>query len=383
MSNIEIKRVNGRKELKEFVRFRNDLYRDSEYAVPFLYSDEMATLDEKRNASFECCQAIYYMAYRDGKPVGRIAGIINERANDTWKSKTVRFGWFDFVDDIEVSRRLLDAVETWGRSKGMEIMAGPLGFTDMDREGMLIEGFDRLATMYVNYNYPYYAEHMEQLGGFEKDNDYKEYLIKVPEKVPEKFGKLSAMIEQRYKLHVHKLTRRELQKEGYGHKIFDLLNITYKDLYGFSQLSERQINQLVDSYIRLADLNLISVVEDESNPGQPVGFGVTFPSFSQALRKCQGKLWPTGWWEMLKVALWHRTEVVDLLLIGVLPKYRSKGVNALIFNDIIQQCQRYGFKYAEAMVQMETNEAVQSQWQYLESIQHKRHRCYKKQLIQE
>ena len=383
MNNIEVRQITSRKQLKEFIKFRNDLYRDCEYAVPFLYSEEMATLDKNKNASFECCQTIYFMAYREGKPAGRIAGIINERANEAWKNNTVRFGWFDFVDDIEVSRSLLNAVEEWGHNKGMDVMAGPLGFTDMDREGMLIEGFDQLETMYTNYNYPYYADHMERLGGFEKDNDYKEYLIKVPEKIPEKFGKLSAMIEQRYNLHAHQLTRREILKEGYGRKIFDLLNITYKNLYGFSQLSERQIKQLVESYMRIADVNLISVIEDGNNPGKPVGFGVTFPSFSQALRKCNGNLWPLGWWEMLKVALWHRTEVVDLLLIGVLPEYRSKGVNALIFNKLIQQCQEYGFKIAEALPQMETNEGVQSQWQYLESIQHKRHRCYKKQLIKE
>ena len=378
MSNISIKRVTNRKELEQFVQFYYDLYRGNDCAVPFLYSDEMDTLRKDKNPSFECCDAEYFMAFKDGKIVGRVAGIINHRANERWDRKLVRFGWFDFVDDTEVSEALLKAVEDWGRGQGMTEIAGPLGFIDTDREGMLVDGFDQLSTMYVNYNYPYYPKHMERLSGFEKDNDYVEMKVKVPEVVPEKFSKITEMVRKRYGLRVHKFSRRELIDEGYGRKVFDLLNATYKDLYGFSQLSNKQIDKLVNDYIKIADLNLVTAVFDGDNM---VGFGITFPSFSHAMQKTRdGRFLPFGWWHMLKILKWHRTNIVDLLLIGVLPEYRSKGANALIFDDLIRWFQRYNFEWAETGPQMETNEGVLSQWQYLESIIHRRHRCYCKTL---
>ena len=378
MSNISIKRVTNRKELEQFVQFYYDLYRGNDCAVPFLYSDEMDTLRKDKNPSFECCDAEYFMAFKDGKMVGRVAGIINRRANERWDRKLVRFGWFDFVDDTDVSEALLKAVEDWGREQGMTEIAGPLGFIDTDREGMLVDGFDQLSTMYVNYNYPYYPQHMERIGGFEKDNDYVEMKVKVPEVVPDKFSKITEMVRKRYGLRVHKFSRRELVDEGYGRKVFDLLNATYKDLYGFSQLSDRQIDKLVNSYIKIADLNLVTAVFDGDNM---VGFGITFPSFSRAMQKTRdGRFLPFGWWHMLKILKWHRTNIVDLLLIGVLPEYRSKGANALIFDDLIRWFQRYNFEWAETGPQMETNEGVLSQWQYLESIIHRRHRCYRKTL---
>ena len=378
MSNISIKRVTNRKELEQFVQFYYDLYRGNDCAVPFLYSDEMDTLRKDKNPSFECCDAEYFMAFKDGKMVGRVAGIINRRANERWDRKLVRFGWFDFVDDTEVSEALLKAVEDWGRGQGMTEIAGPLGFIDTDREGMLVDGFDQLSTMYVNYNYPYYPKHMERLGGFEKDNDYVEMKVKVPEVVPEKFSKITEMVRKRYGLRVHKFSRRELIDEGYGRKVFDLLNATYKDLYGFSQLSNKQIDKLVNDYIKIADLNLVTAVFDGDNM---VGFGITFPSFSHAMQKTRdGRFLPFGWWHMLKILKWHRTNIVDLLLIGVLPEYRAKGANALIFDDLIRWFQRYHFDWAITGPQMETNEGVLSQWQYLESIIHRRHRCYCKTL---
>ena len=378
MSNISIKRVTNRKELEQFVQFYYDLYRGNDCAVPFLYSDEMDTLRKDKNPSFECCDAEYFMAFKDGKIVGRVAGIINHRANERWDRKLVRFGWFDFVDDTEVSEALLKAVEDWGRGQGMTEIAGPLGFIDTDREGMLVDGFDQLSTMYVNYNYPYYPKHMERLSGFEKDNDYVEMKVKVPEVVPEKFSKITEMVRKRYGLRVHKFSRRELIDEGYGRKVFDLLNATYKDLYGFSQLSDKQIDKLVNSYIKIADLNLVTAVFDGDNM---VGFGITFPSFSHAMQKTRdGRFLPFGWWHMLKILKWHRTNIVDLLLIGVLPEYRAKGANALIFDDLIRWFQRYNFEWAETGPQMETNEGVLSQWQYLESTIVRRHRCYRKTL---
>lgn len=378
MSKIEIKPVTTRQELQQFVQFYYDLYRDNDCAVPYLYSEEMSTLRHDKNTSFECCESQYFMAFKDGQLVGRVAAIINNRANERWDRKQVRFSWFDFVDDQEISAALLQAVEAWGRSKGMTEIAGPLGFIDTDREGMLVDGFDKLSTMYINYNHPYYPQHMEQMEGYEKANDWVELRVKVPEVVPEKFAKITEMVRKRYGLRVHKFSRKELIDGGWGKRIFDLLNETYKDLYGFSQLSDHQIGQLVNDYIKIADLNLVTGVMDGD---KLVGFGITFPSFSRALQKTHdGRFLPFGWWHLLKILKWHKTDTVDLLLIGVLPEYRSKGANALIFDDLIRQFQRYGFDWAETGPQMETNEGVLSQWQYLESTQHRRHRCYRKEL---
>ena len=379
---IEVQKVTTKKELKQFVQFYYDLYRDSEYAVPFLYFDEMATLDKQKNPSFDYCEADYFLARKDGKVAGRVAAIINRRANERWQCRQVRFGWFDFIDDKEVSTALLQTVEEWGRERGMTEMIGPISFIDTDREGMLVDGFDKLASMYINYNYPYYPQHMEQLGGFEKDNDYMECKVKVPERVPDKFHKIAAMIGKRYNLQVRKFTRKELLEDGKGHEIFNIINATYKDLYGYSELSDHQINQLVDQYIKIADLNLVTAVEDWNTPEHKmVGFGITFPSFTSALRKTRdGKLLPFGWWPLLRTLKWHKTSVVDLLLIGVLPEYRAKGANSIIFDDLIQWFQRYNFEYAETGPQMESNEGVLSQWQYLEARVHRKHRCYKKKL---
>ena len=373
---ITIKPVETDQDLKTFIQFYYDLYRSNDNAVPFLYSEELATLRHDKNPSFECCESTYFLAYKDNKVVGRVAAIINKRANERWNCHQVRFGWFDFIDDIEVSTALLKAVEDWGREKGMKEIAGPLGFIDTDREGMLVEGFDQLSTMYINYNYPYYPQHMERIGGFQKDNDYLEYKVKVPEVVPEKFAKITEMVQKRYGLSVHKFTRQELIEGGMGREVFHLLNATYKDLYGFSELSKEQIDKLVNDYIKIADLNLVTAIMDGD---KMVGFGITFPSFSRALQKTRdGRFLPFGWWHLLKILKWHKTDTVDLLLIGVLPEYRSKGANALIFDDLIRQFQRYGFVWAETGPQMESNEGVLSHWQYLESIQHRRHRCYRK-----
>ena len=376
---VEIRKVCTKGELKQFVQFYYDLYRGSEQAVPYLFFDEMATLRRDKNPSFECCEADYFLAFREGKVVGRVAAIINRRANEQWHVNQVRFGWFDFIDDVEVSSALMEAVEQWGRERGMTEIAGPLGFIDTDREGMLVEGFDKLSTMYINYNYPYYPAHIERMGGFEKDNDYVEYLVKVPEDDSYKFHRVAEMVRQRFGLRVHKFTRQELLDGGYGREVFHLLNDTYKDLYGFSQLSQPQIDKLVNDYIKIADLNLVTAIMDGD---RMVGFGITFPSFSRALQKTRdGRLFPFGWWHVLKILKWHKTDTVDLLLIGVLPEYRSKGANALIFDDLIHQFQRYGFRWAEAMPQMESNEGVRAQWQYLDSTQHRRHRCFRKKLI--
>ena len=378
---ITIKKIEDLKGLRDFIQFRYDLYRDDPNDVPYLYSDEEFTLRHDKNASFDDCEADYFMAYRDGKPVGRVAAIINRKANERWQTKSVRFGWFDFIDDIEVSKALLETVAQWGRERGMDKMIGPMGFADTDREGMLIEGFGEYSTAYANYNYDYYPRHIEQIGGFEKDNDWVQCQVKVPERVPEKFGKVAEMVSRRYNLKVHKLSRKELLKEGYGREVFQMLNICYGNLYGFASLGERKVDQLVDQYIRIADLNLVSIIVDGNLNNKMVGFGITFPSLSKAQRKLKnGKLLPFGWIGMLDAIKWHHADTVDMLLIGVLPEYRGKGANALIFNDLIQQYNRYGFKWAEAMPQMETNDHMLGQWQYLEANYHRRLRSYKKTL---
>ena len=381
MSSIQIKRVETKKDLKRFIEFHYDLYKGNPYDVPNLYSDEVNTLSKNKNAAFDFCEAEYYLALKEGKIVGRVAAIINHKANEKWKKKDVRFGWIDFIDDIEVSRALFEAVEEYGRKKGMNDIVGPLGFTDMDPEGMLTWGFDKLGTMATIYNYEYYPQHMEELGGWEKDNDYVEYYLVVPEKSPEKYTKIAEMVEKRYNLHVRKLTKKDIFQGGYGKKLFDLINLTYSDLYGFSELTDRQIDQYVKMYFPLADLDLVTVIEDGNKDNQLAGLGITIPSLSHALQKCRrGRLFPFGWWHLLRAIKFHKTDGVDLLLMGFLPEYRSKGANALLFADLIPRYVNYRFKWGETQVEMESNEGVQSQWGPLDPINHKKRRCYRRSL---
>ena len=380
MSLIEIKKVESKKDLKTFIDFHYDLYEGNEYDVPNLFSDEMNTLRQDKNAAFEFCEAEYYLAYKDGKLAGRVAAIINHKANSKWGKKSVRFGWIDFIDDREVSKALLDAVEKYGREKGMEDVVGPLGFTDMDPEGMLVWGFDQLGTMPTIYNYAYYPEHIEALEGFEVDNKYVEFKIMVPEEVPEKYAKIAMMIEKRYNLHVRKLTKKDVFQGGMGQKIFDLINDTYKDLYGYSELSQNQIDQLIKSYLGFLDFNLITCIEDwTGGEHKLIGVGITMPSLAHALRKCRrGRLLPFGWFHVLRAIKQHKTNIVDLLLIGILPEYRAKGANALLFADLIPWYQKYGIEWGETQVELETNAGVQGQWGALTPVMHKRRKCYKK-----
>lgn len=380
MSLIEIKKVESKKDLKTFIDFHYDLYEGNEYDVPNLFSDEMNTLSKDKNAAFEFCEAEYYLAYKDGKLAGRVAAIINHKANNKWGKKSVRFGWIDFIDDREVSKALLDAVEKYGREKGMEDVVGPLGFTDMDPEGMLVWGFDQLGTMPTIYNYAYYPEHIEALEGFEVDNKYVEFKIMVPNEVPEKYAKIAMMIEKRYNLHVRKLTKKDIFQGGIGQKIFDLINDTYKDLYGYSELSQKQIDQLIKSYLGFLDFNLITCIEDWTDGEHKlIGVGITMPSLAHALRKCRrGRLLPFGWFHVLRAIKMHKTNIVDLLLIGILPEYRAKGANALLFADLIPWYQKYGIEWGETQVELETNAGVQGQWGALTPVMHKRRKCYKK-----
>ena len=373
--SVEIKKVTSPKELKRFIRFNYEFYKENPYSVPDLYDDMLNTFSPKKNAAFEFCEADYFLAYRDGRIVGRVAAIINKRANERWDKRTVRFGWIDFIDDIEVSRALIDAVKAWGKERGMEEIEGPLGFTDMDAEGMLVEGFDQLSTMATIYNYPYYPWHMEQLG-LEKSADWVEMKIYIPEEIPEKHKRISDIIARKYDLHIRKLkSKKEVRESGVAHEIFRLINDAYEPLFGFSRMTERQIDQYVNMYVPVLDLRMVSIVENAQN--EIVAVGISMASLSRALQKAKGRLLPFGWWHLLKALIWKRPKVLDLLLVGVRPDYQGKGVNALLFTDLIPTYQQLGFEYAESNPELELNEKVQNQWQYFKTEQHKRRRCFK------
>lgn len=373
--SVEIKKVTTKSELKRFIRFNYEFYKGNPYSVPDLYDDMVNTFSPKKNAAFEFCEADYFFAYRGGKIVGRVAAIINHRANETWKKNTVRFGWIDFIDDIEVSKALIDTVKQWGKERGMTEIEGPLGFTDMDAEGMLIEGFDQLSTMATIYNYPYYPAHMEKLG-MVKSSDWVEMKIYVPDEIPEKHLRISRIISEKYKLHVRKIkSKKEIRETGIAHNIFRLINESYAPLFGYSKMSEAQIDQYVKMYVPVLDLRMVSVVENEQN--EIVAVGISMASLSEALQKAKGKLLPFGWFYLLKALFIKRPKMLDLLLVAVRPDYQGKGVNALLFTDLIPVYKQLGFEYAESNPELELNDKVQNQWQYFKTEQHKRRRCFK------
>lgn len=373
--SVEIKKVTTKSELKRFIRFNYEFYKDNPYSVPDLYDDMLNTFSPKKNAAFEFCEADYFLALRDGKIVGRVAAIINRRANETWNRKTVRFGWIDFIDDMEVSTALIDTVKQWGKERGMTEIEGPLGFTDMDAEGMLVEGFDQLSTMATIYNYPYYPQHMERLG-LSKSADWVEMKIYVPDAIPEKHRRISDIIAKRYNLHIRKLkSKKEVRQSGVAHDIFRLINDAYTPLFGYSRMTERQIDQYVKMYVPVLDLRMVSIVENEQN--EKVAVGISMASLSRALQKAKGRLLPFGWYHLLKALMWKRPKVLDLLLVAVRPDYQGKGVNALLFTDLIPVYKELGFEYAESNPELEMNEKVQNQWQYFKTEQHKRRRCFK------
>lgn len=375
--SVEIKVVTTKKELKAFASFGNELYKGNKYYVPAMVSDELNTLSKEKNAAFEFCEAEYYLAYKEGKPVGRVAAIINYKANKKWNVNQVRFGWIDFIDDMEVSTALLDAVKAFGKARGMDSIVGPLGFTDFDPEGMLVEGYDRLGTMVLIYNHPYYVTHLEKLG-YVKETDWLEFRITIPESLPERHDRLRDVILKRNNLRILKVTRRLVNKENYGQKFFDLINATYCDLYGFSLLSDKQIKQFVKLYLGLLDLNMVTFIVDEKD--DLVAAGVTMASLSEALQKSGGKLFPFGWWYMLSAMYWNKLETMDLLLVAVKPEYQNKGVPALLITDMFTKVKKMGFKYAETNAELEDNCKVQNLWGDFEKEQHKRRRVYGKSI---
>ena len=376
--SISIRRVESKAELKRFIRFANNLYKGNNYYVPAIVIDDLATFDKRKNGAYDFCDVELYLAYREGEIVGRVAAIINHKANERWDVRQVRFGWFDFIDDIEVSTALLDAVSAFGKARGMNQIVGPLGFTDFDPEGMLVEGFDRLSTMALIYNHPYYPEHMQRLG-YTKQAGWVEFRITIPDHTPERLSRISQMVMERYNLKIRKLSRRQIKRERYGQKFFELINQTYCDLYGYSLLTPKQIDRYVDLYLSLIDTRMLTFVENDK--GELIAAGASIPSLSKALQRCNGEILPFGWWHLLKSMFFKREETLDLLLIGVRPDYQNCGVNSLMFYDLIDRYIKLGFKYAETNALLETNNKIQDMWRPFEKELHKRRWVFGKEIL--
>lgn len=375
--SLTIKTVKSRSDLRKFVDFPESLYGDNPYYVPKLFFDQMDTLDQKKGAAQEFCDSELYLAYKDGKLVGRVAAIINNKANKQWNHKEVRFGWIDFIDDPEVSAALMEKVEDFGRARGMEYVVGPLGFTDFDPEGMLIDGFDKISTMPLIYNHPYYVSHIESMG-FEKDIDWEELKITIPEVLPDKMVRVAEIVKHRANVHVRETTKRELLKENYGRKLFKVINDCYKDLYEFTVLPETMSDKYLDFYLKVLDLRYVSFIENENN--ELVAFGIIMPSIARALQKSRGKLFPSGWYHILKSLFFKHEDGVELLLIGVHPDYRNSGINALVFEDVFKKVSDSGFKWAETNAILESNVKNMSQFLLFETEKTKRRRSYRKSL---
>ncbi len=374
---VMIVKVENNRLLKRFVKFGYELYKECPYYVPELFEDAMNTLRKDRNAAFEFCDADYFLAYKDGVLAGRIAVLVNKAANEKWGQNAARFGWVDFIDDNEVVDALFATAEKWARERGLTELQGPLGFTDLDREGMLIEGFDRLGTMSTIYNYPYYPEHMNRLG-FAKDADWVEFLLKIPEKKWEKAERVAAIVERKFGLRTLRCKSRSELAKRYGYQLFALVNECYAPLYGFTPLTDKQIDQLIKMYLPVIDLRLISLVVDKDD--NLVGMGVSIYSLAEALRKSRGRMLPFGWWHLLKALFVKPSKRLDFLLVAVKPEYQSKGVFALIFNEMLDNFMKLGIVDVESNPELETNHKIQSQWSEFEKEQHKRRRAFKKEL---
>lgn len=383
MAEITIRSVRTHKDLKRFARFNYELYRGCPYAVPDLLEDTMDTFDVEKNPALRFCDAELFLALRNGKVVGRVAAIINHRANETWHTKQVRFGWIDFIDDLEVARLLTDTVAQWGRERGMTHMVGPLGFTDLDPEGMLTEGFDQLGTVYSIYNYSYYPRHMQTLG-FRKEQGWVERKVFVPkdghEANNQKYFRIARMVEQRYGFRVrHFRSKKEILEGGYIEKIFDVVNRSYAKLYEYSALDELQMKAYAKKFLTILDKRYLSVVENAE--GEVIGMGVCVTSLSRAVKRAGGRLFPFGWIHIAK-ALWlnRHPQILDMLLVGVLPEYQEKGANALFFANVIPEATKDGYEWAESHPQLEDNIASQAQWKYLDCEIHKRRAAFGKEI---
>ena len=372
---VIIREVTTKKELKQFIWFGINLYKDCEFAAPPLMMDDLLNLTKGSNPALDFCETAYFLAYRGNEIVGRIAAIINPVANETWKEKRARFGWVDFIDDAEVTKALFGAAEKWAKSKGMDAIHGPLGFTDFDHEGLLVEGFDKMGTLATIYNYPYYPVHIEK-NGYVKDIDWKEYLITVPEVFPEKYFRIADIVKEKYKLTPKRFKSRKEVVDNYAQKIFDLLNLCYSHLYGFTKLNDKQIHFYIKLYFSFFRLDTVSIVVDEKD--DVVALGIAMPSFTKALQKAKGHLFPLGWYYMLRAL--KKNDLVDLYLMAVHPDYQNKGVNSIVFADIMPNAAKNGYKFAESNPELETNTRMSSQWGSFEYVNHKLRRVYIKHI---
>ena len=377
MNKIQVKKVETKREMNDFVRLPRELYEGCPYYVPDLEMDIRETFDPRKNAGLEFSDIQPFIAYdADGKAVGRIAGIINHRANEKWKTKNVRFGLIEFIDDPDVSAALLHAVEAWGKERDMEHIQGPMGIFDFDKEGMLVEDFDQLGSMITIYNPPYYPKHLEALG-YEKEVDWVQIRINVPEEVPAKYARVAKLSKEMFGLHVRKLTQKDIA-QGYARKVFELLNQAYAPLFGYTELSDRQIDDYAKRYIPLMDLELVPIIENEA--GELIGVAITMTSLSHALQKSEGRLLPFGWFHLVRALKWKRDEKAELFLIAVRPDYQGLGVNALVFDDLIPIYNKLHIRWAETGPQLETNVKELSQWKPLNPSFTKRRRCYTKRI---
>lgn len=375
--SVTIKIVNTKGDLKAFVKFPLKLYKGCPFYVPGLYMDEMATLNPATNPMSKYAKSRLFLAYKDGKLVGRVAAIINEIANKNWQHQEVRFGWIDFIDDMEVSKALIEAVSDWGRNMGMTQVTGPLGFTDFDNEGCVVEGFDQISTYALRYNYEYYAKHFQALS-MTKANDWLEYRIYVPDALPEKVTRIANIVRERYGLHIKKLTKRDVTKGGYGQKLFDLVNRTYFSLYDFTVLPQDVMDKYVESYLGLLDMDYVTVIEDSQD--KLVALAVAMPSIARAVQKGRGYLFPLGWWHLLKAMYLKHDKAIELMLIGVDPEYRNRGVHAMLFNQFIGNLIKGGFKYGESNAEMESNTSVQNIWNDYQKDFIRRRRVFTKEI---
>lgn len=377
MKNIRVKKVENRREMNDFVGLPRQLYADCPYYVPDIDMDVRETFDPK-NVALEFSDIQPFIAYDEkGDPVGRIAGIINHRANEKWQTKKVRFGFIEFIDDPAVSAALLNAVEQWGREWGMDCIQGPMGIFDFDKEGMLMEDYDQMGSMITIYNPPYYPRHMEALG-YEKEVDWVQVRIDVPKEIPPKYSRVAELSKEMFGLRIRKLTNADIIKHGYAKKVFELLNKAYAPLFGYTELTEKQIDLYVKRYIPLIDKQLVPIVENEAH--EVIGVAITMGSLSHALQKTKGKLFPFGWIRLLRALKFKKEEKAEMLLIAVHPDYQGLGVNALFFNDLIPIYNRSHFKWAETGPQLEDNARELNQWKPLQPTLTKRRRCYTKSL---
>ena len=372
MGNVCIKSVSTRKDLEKFIKFPITLYAGNGQFVPEMANDVRDSFNPDKNHGLSFTEVQAFIAERDGKVVGRIAGIINSRANKKWNSSVVRFGYIDFIDDLEVSKALLDTVVEWGRERGMTEIQGPLGITDFDKEGMLVEDFDRMGSMIDIYNYPYYPKHMEA-HGYSKITDWVQIKVEIPSEVPQRYARVAKLSSEMYGLKVRKVTLQEAYN-GEGRRVFDLMNQAYAPLFGYSSFTPNQVDYFLKMYLPVADMELIPLVENDK--GELVAAAVTMASMSKALQKSKGKLFPVGWWHMFKALKLKHEDTVNMMLIAVRPDMQGLGVNALIFNDLIPVYNKKGYKYAETGPQLEDNVKELSQWKPLKPEILKRRRCY-------